>query len=108
MTAWSTFLDRPARSAGFGRVPATDNDGLGAPTGPQYEVLCTDPNRLLGRPASTPLETLLPSTPFPGEIGVFLIQMLGGPQPSAQTPWLQPADRYTARYEDDDGAHVLR
>ena len=30
-----------------------------------------------------------------------------GPPPSAPTPWLQPADRYSARCEQSNGANVL-
>ena len=33
--------------------------------------------------------------------------MYGGPQPSADTPWLQPQDHYTGRCEQRDGANVL-
>ncbi|MCW3014257.1 MAG: hypothetical protein JWO02_1349 [Solirubrobacterales bacterium] len=106
--AWSTFGETPPAGAGFGRVPTVDQDGLGAPTGSQYQVLCTDPIALRGAPPGTPLTTLLPSQPFPGAIGGFLIQMFGGPPPTAPTPWLQPADRYIARCEDDGGAVVLR
>ena len=33
--------------------------------------------------------------------------MYGGPPPSAPTPWLQPADRYTGSCESEDGANFL-
>src|SRR2546430_11115150 len=33
--------------------------------------------------------------------------MYGGPPPSAPTPWLQPADRYSVRCEQSNSANVL-
>jgi hypothetical protein len=49
----------------------------------------------------------MPSEPFPGVLGALLVEMYGGPQPSAPTPWLQPQDHYTAKCETRDGANVL-
>jgi hypothetical protein len=108
VVSWHTFNDPPPDNARFGR---TDTDPVGAalglPTGPQYEVACTDPGALAaGR--GRPLESLLPSEPFaPGVISVLLLRLYGGAQPTADTPWLSPADRYTARCETSNGANVL-
>ena len=78
----------------------------GNPGGPAYEVLCTNPASLAAN-RQVPVETLLPSRPFPpGFIALSITQAYGGP-PSAPTPWLRPADRYTGRCENSNGANVL-
>jgi hypothetical protein len=102
--SYSTFNDTPPDNARFGR---TDTDPVGAaldlPGGP---VLCTDPTALSG--SGGRLESLVPSRPFaPGAIALLLIKLYGGPPPSADTPWLQPADHYTGRCETSNGANVL-
>src|SRR3954467_4432266 len=98
--SYSTFNATPPDNARFGR---TDTDPVGhALDLPGGEVLCVDPGRLSG----TSLQSLVPSEPFaPGVILALLIKMYGGPPPSADTPWLQPADHYTARCEYANGAH---
>jgi hypothetical protein len=104
--AWSTFDDPPPSNSRFGRSPATDTSGAGFPAGPDYEVLCTNPASL-GANERKPFTSYLRSEPFPGLIGALLVEMYGGPPPSAPTPWLQPADRYTGRCEQSAGANVL-
>ena len=106
VVAYSAFNEAPPANARFGRPPATDTSGAGFPAGPDYEVLCTNPASLAAN-APTPLTTYLRSEPFPGTIGAALIVMYGGPPPSAPTPWLQPADRYTGSCESEDGANFL-
>ncbi|MCW3010179.1 MAG: hypothetical protein JWO90_583 [Solirubrobacterales bacterium] len=105
--SWHTFNETPPANARFGR---TDTDPVGSaldlPRG-DFDVLCTDPSALAGR-AGKPLRTLVPSAPFaPGIIGALLLRLYGGPAPSADTPWLTPADRYTAACEEQNGASVL-
>jgi hypothetical protein len=105
--SYSTFNDTPPDNARFGR---TDTDPVGTaldlPAGPGTEVLCTDPTALSG--SGGRLESLLPSEPFaPGVIAALLLKLYGGPPPSADTPWLQPRDHYTARCETANGARVL-
>ena len=104
--AWSTFNEDPPSDSRYGRPPAEDTSGFGFPGGPGYEVLCTNPADLAGN-TRRPLTTYMRSEPFPGVLGALLVQMYGGPQPSAPTPWLQPADRYTGRCETRNGANVL-
>jgi hypothetical protein len=104
--AWSTFNETPPFNARYGRVPASDDSGFGFPTGPDYEILCTNPASLSTN-ARSPLRTYLRSEAFPGLLGVLLFEMYGGPPPSAPTPWLQPQDHYTGRCEQRDGANVL-
>jgi hypothetical protein len=104
--AWSTFNEDPPSDSRYGRPPAEDTSGFGMPTGPDYEVLCTNPVSLAAN-ERRPLTTYLRGEPFPGVIGVLLVRMYGGPQPTAPTPWLEPPDRYTGRCETRAGANVL-
>jgi hypothetical protein len=105
--SYSTFNETPPDNARFGRTDTDPVGGaLGLPNGPGLEVLCTDPTRLAG--ADGRLETLVPSAPFaPGVIAALLLRLYGGPPPSADTPWLEPADHYTARCETANKANVL-
>jgi hypothetical protein len=104
--AYSTFDEEPPDNTRFGKVPATDTTGAGLPAGDEYEVLCTNPGSLDANAPST-FASLLRSEPFPGTLGAALLLMYGGPAPSADTPWLQPPDRYTGRCETANGANVL-
>jgi Protein of unknown function (DUF3089) len=104
--AYSAFNETPPANSRFGRAPATDTSGAGFPAGPDYEVLCTNPASLAAN-GQTPVTTYVRSEPFPGAIGAGLILMYGGPPPTAPTPWLQPADRYTGRCASEDGANFL-
>ncbi len=105
--SYHTFNEAPPANARFGRTETDPVGGaLDLPVGNGTEVLCTDPARLAG---SGQLETLVPSEPFaPGVIAALLVRLYGGPPPSADTPWLSPADRYTGRCESVGGASVLR
>ncbi len=104
VVAYSTFNATPPDDARFGR---TDTDPVGTALDlPGGSVLCTDPTVLSGTPGQ--LRSLANTTPFaPGVISVLLVRLYGGPEPTADTPWLEPQDHYTARCETDDGAHVL-
>ena len=104
--AYSTFNEAPPSNSRFGRSPASDTTGAGFPAGPDYEVLCTNPASL-GANARTPLTSILRSEPFPGLIGALLVEMYGGPPPSAPTPYLIPNERYSARCEHVADANVL-
>jgi hypothetical protein len=106
VVAWSSFNDVPPSNSRFGRSPTTaDTTDLALPSGPDYEVLCTDPEELTG--GSGRLTTLTRSDPYPGVIGVLITQTFGGPPPTAATPWLSPRDRYTGRCASADGANYL-
>jgi hypothetical protein len=106
VVAFSIFGEDPPSNARFGRAPQTDTTGAGLPAGPDYEVLCTNPASLDAN-ERRPLTTYVRSEPFPGSIGAGLLIMYGGPPPSAPTPWLRPADRYSGRCEQRNGANVL-
>jgi hypothetical protein len=105
--AYSLFNETPPDSPRFGKPPAAPDPVTGHPGGPGYEVLCTNPASLVAN-RQVPVETLIPSRPFPpGFIALSITQAYGGPPPSAPTPWLRPADRYTGRCETSNGANVL-
>ncbi|HEX8207240.1 MAG TPA: DUF3089 domain-containing protein, partial [Solirubrobacteraceae bacterium] len=106
VVAWSTFNEDPPANSRYGRPPAEDTSGLDLPAGPDYEVLCTNPASL-GANERTELTTYLRGEPFPGVIGGLNSVMYGGPQPSAPTNFLRPADRYTGRCETRADANVL-
>ena len=106
VVAWSTFNDDPPSNSRYGRSPAEDTSGFGLPAGPEYEVLCTNPASL-GVNERREVTTYLRGEPFPGILGGLMTVMYGGPQPTAPTNFLRPADRYTARCEQRDGANVL-
>jgi GH25 family lysozyme M1 (1,4-beta-N-acetylmuramidase) len=104
--AWSTFNETPPENSRFGRpTESAGSLAFGFPTGPGYEVLCTNPAALAG--GSAPLTTLLRSEPYPGVIGALIAIMYGGPPPSAPTPWLVPQDHYTGECTEADGANFL-
>jgi hypothetical protein len=104
--AYSTFDEEPPPNTRFGKVPETDTSGAGFPAGPKYEVLCTNPASL-GADKEMTFTPLLRTEPFPGALGAGLMVMYGGPPPTADTPWLQPKDRYAGRCETANGANVL-
>jgi hypothetical protein len=104
--AWSTFNETPPSNSRYGRVPAKDDSGLGFPAGDGFQIACTNPAAVASNERA-PLTTYLRSEPFPGILGALLVEMYGGPPPTAPTPWLEPADRYTGRCEERDGANVL-
>ena len=104
--AWSTFNETPPDNSRYGRSEDASPDAFGLPAGPEYEVLCTNPASLRAN-KERPLSTYLRSEPFPGVIGLLLVKMYGGPQPAADTPWLQPQDHYTARCVRENDANVL-
>jgi hypothetical protein len=104
--AFSTYNEPPPEDSRFGRPPPRDASGFGLPTGPAYEILCTNPASL-AQNDRTPTVTLTRTEPYPGVLGAALLQTYGGPPPTAPTPWIRPGDRYSARCETHEGANVL-
>jgi len=105
LIAYSTYNETPPDDTRFGRPGSRVSEIFGFPDGPGLEVVCTNPASLRNR--RVPLETILRSEPYPGVLGVFMIQMYGGPQPTATTPWLVPQDHYSGRCVHANEAHVL-
>lgn len=104
VAAWSAYDEGPPPDSRFGRAPA-EPDGTGLPSGDGLEVLCTDPAALARRDAV--VRPVLRTEPFPGVIGLLLVQFLGGPPPVAPTPYVVPPDRYRVGCAERDGADVL-
>lgn len=103
--AFSTFNQPPPPGALFGR---TDGPFAEVPDGADpddYKVACTNPASLGG--GSGKVKTIARSEPFPGTLGFGIQLMYGGPPPTAETPWLVPADRYTAKCDYTDGGSSL-
>ena len=106
VVAWSAFNETPPADSRFGRSPtAADTSVLGLPSGPDYEVLCTDPERLTD--GTGRLTSLTRSDPYPGIIGLLITLTYGGLPPTASTPWLSPRQRYTGHCTSADGANYL-
>jgi len=104
--AYSSYDEPPPPNSRYARPTARSTTIYGLPSGPRYEAVCTNPATLAG--GSAGLRTILRSEPFPGLIGVLLVQMFGGPPPSAPTPWLVPRDRYSGECVAEDGATYLK
>jgi hypothetical protein len=103
--AYSTFNEPPPPDALFGR---TDGPFAAVPEGADpsdYKVACTNPAALGG--GSGKVKTIARSEPFPGTLGIGITIMYGGPAPTADTPWLVPEDRYTAKCDYTDGGSSL-
>ena len=99
VVAYSSFLETPPPDSLFGRV-----GGSAVPSGDDpadLEVLCTNPANLAG--GSDDLVPYFRTDPFPGIFGV-----LGGASPSADTPWVQYPDLYTASCEHVDETSWLQ
>jgi hypothetical protein len=106
VVAWSAFNEPPPADSRFGRPPTTaDTTDLALPSGPGYEVLCTDPEQLTG--GTGRLTSFTRSDLFPGVIGALIVQSYGGPPPAADTPWISPRERYRGRCASADGANYL-
>jgi hypothetical protein len=103
--AFSAFNETPPDDTKFGRSTGRFADVFGLPSGPDQEVVCTNPAALGGGEA--PIGSMLRSEPFPGALGAGLLILFGGPAPTAPTPWLVPRDRYTAECVTENEAHVL-
>jgi Protein of unknown function (DUF3089) len=91
--AFSTFNETPPDDAIFGKPPGILTQAFNLPEPPNVRVLCTNPAALKG--GSAPLETLVPTAPFPGTIGLGVTILYNGSPPTAPTPWVTPQDHYT-------------
>jgi Protein of unknown function (DUF3089) len=96
VVAFSTFNAPVPSNALFGR---TSESGL--------RVLCTNPAALGG--GSAKLDTVLPSKPFaPGTTIGIASGLIGYPQVTAATPWIEARGAYAGRCSAADGANVLQ
>jgi hypothetical protein len=107
VVAYSSYSTDPGTVSTFGN---TNTDLLagafGTPSGPGYEVACTDPGPLSGLTSPVPL--LVPTEPFPpGPIAVGIATTANGPIPTASTTWVE-GFRYEGACQRINGAHVYR
>jgi DUF3089 family protein len=104
--AFSTFNQTPPDDALFGKPPGVLTQAFNQPESPDLQVLCTNPAALRG--GSAPLDTLAPTAPFPGTIGLGVKILYNGSPPTAPTPWVTPQDHYTgACVHSANGTNVL-
>jgi hypothetical protein len=103
--AFSTFNKTPPDDAIFGKGSGVLTQAFGLTPPPHPQVLCTNPAALRGGPGA--LETLAPTTPFKGTIGLGINILYNGDPPTAPTPWVQPMDHYTGQCVQANGADVL-
>ena len=88
-------------------APVPSNALFGRTSEPGLRVLCTNPAALGG--GSAKLDTVLPSKPFaPGTTIGLASSLIGYPQVSATTPWIEAKGAYAGRCSSADGANVLQ
>jgi hypothetical protein len=104
VVAYSVFNETPPDDPAFGKPTGLLVDTFGAGR-TDLEVLCNNPAALGG--GSAPLQTLVPTTPFPGTLGLGILITFNGTPPTAPTPWIQPQDHYTGACVNSNGANVL-
>jgi hypothetical protein len=104
VVAFSTFGETPPDNTIFGSPNGALVDTHGVDPS-KLKVVCTNPAAIGG--GAGKLQTLARSEPFPGTLGIGLNILYGGPQPTADTPWLEPQDHYSGRCVRENGANVL-
>jgi hypothetical protein len=97
VVAYSTFGVTPPADSLFGRLTGAEASKL--------EVLCTNPAALGG--GSGALRLYIPTTPFPGTLGLGVAVQIGQ-LPSVSTPWIAAPSNYKGRCVRGGGANVLR
>jgi hypothetical protein len=103
--AFSTFNKTPPDDAIFGKGSGILTQAFGLTPPPHPQVLCNNPAALRGGPGA--LETLAPTTPFNGTIGLGISILYNGDPPTAPTPWVEPMDHYTGECVQSNGANFL-
>lgn len=104
--AWASYDETPPDDARYGIPSERFAQAFGWEYAAGEEAVCTNPARLRGGYGRVKLLTR--TDPFPGTLGLGLLALYNGPPPLASTPWVQPPDRYRARCERDNQAHVLK
>ncbi|MGA8219482.1 MAG: DUF3089 domain-containing protein, partial [Solirubrobacterales bacterium] len=103
--AYSTFGKTPPDDAIFGKGPGVLSQAFNQAEPANTEVLCTNPAALRGGVGA--LQTLSPTAPFNGTVGLGISILYNGSPPTAPTPWVEPQDHYTGRCVQSNGANVL-
>jgi len=107
--AWSTFDQTPPSDPLFGIAdPVLSSlSGFSGPSGPAYQVLCTNPAALGG--GSGLLDPINAEAPFaPGTALGTLITLLKDPPPPATTTFVEAPGSYTAQCSTAGGVDVLQ
>jgi hypothetical protein len=105
VVAFSTFNETPPDDPAFGKPTGRLVESYGGAGRTDLEVLCNNPAALAG--GTAPLQSLVPTTPFPGTLGFGITIMYNGSPPTAATPWVQPQDHYNGACVSSNGANVL-
>ncbi|MCP2314944.1 Protein of unknown function (DUF3089) [Nocardia amikacinitolerans] len=81
---------------------------VGAPSGPAYEVACTDPAVLSGDPS--PVGLTVPSAPYAAGITALIYEYMTFPggMPESASTWTTSAQRMQGRCETQHGYHFYR
>lgn len=105
VVGFSSFASPPSNgTAMFARISPL-NQIYGAPLGRAYEVVCTNPAILSGDEGR--LRPLLHGRPAPGSNGDSERRVWGFHRPTADTAWVVPGDRFTARCRPTETTNAL-
>ena len=107
VVAFSTFNAAPPADAIFGRGGGRFAKLFNQPTGPGYEVLCTNPGDLAGN-RGVAFDSIVPEQPYaPGTLIAAGISILGFAVPPASTTYVEGRGLFTGRCVRSGGANVL-
>lgn len=104
---WATYDETPPDDTRYGVPAQRTKEAFGWPSGPEMEVICTNPAHL--KKNSGVLKTLVRSDSFPGLVGAAVLGYYNLQPPQADTPWIRlDRDRYRAECTHENGAHILK
>jgi hypothetical protein len=107
VVAFSTFNATPPADSQFGRGGSRFGKLFHQPSGPRYEVLCTNPGDLAGN-RSVAFRSIVPEQPYaPGTLIAAGISILGFAVPPASTTYVEGHGLFTGRCARAGGANVL-
>jgi len=107
VVAFSTFNATPPADTQFGRAGSRLGKLFQAPSGPKYEVLCTNPGDL-ARNRGVAFRSIVPEQPFaPNTLIAAGISILGFAVPPASTTYVEGHGLFTGRCAHAGGANVL-
>lgn len=107
VTAYSTELLGLPSLFGNSSLDALSSP-MNLPTGPRYEVACTDPTRISGD--RRPVGATTPSKPYAMSLIAILMKYMTFPHdlPSSSSTWTTGPGRVTLKCVDTNGFHRLR
>ena len=107
VVAFSSFNATPPEDAIFGRSAGRFAGFFHAPSGPRYEVRCTNPGDLAHN-RRVAYRSIIPAQPFaPGTLIAAGISILGFTTPQASTTFVEGRGLFSGRCSDAGGADVL-